>query len=58
MRLPVDGLSWVNCLNCMLWAHSKKGEKMLIKVMCLQNIACKCLLPGNLFSGVLTFMIV
>lgn len=51
MGLPVDGLSAVKCLHCVLWAHSKKGQMMLIKMKCLQNTACKCLPPAALSLG-------
>lgn len=46
IRLPVDGLLGVQCLHCVLWPHSKKGQKIFIKRKCLQNTACKCLPPA------------
>lgn len=57
MGQPVDSSLGVQCLHCVFWAYSKRGQKILIRMQCLQNTACKCLPPADIsLSGFLSFL--
>ena len=59
MGLPEGGLSWVCCLHCVLWAHSKEGEKDASQgeVSSEHSLQTPSTWQPSL-SGVLPFMIV